>query len=187
MGPHRVAVRLSPTAVDPATRRFYQTYFGAISSDPQMLYDHAVAGLNAFPLAYLLLTEPRVGALSVDPAADCSHVQPMRNMRFRSLYSGILIGAGGFTPRTAAAAVHGGSYDLIAFGRWFLANPDLPERLREGTALNVYDRRTFYGGGAEGYIDYPNRHQIGGAQPGTYALIEQSRVGVRARPTSDLN
>jgi N-ethylmaleimide reductase len=187
MGPHRVAVRLSPTAVDPATGRFYQTYFGAISSDPQMLYDHAVAGLNAFPLAYLLLTEPRVGALSVDPAADCSHVQPMRNMRFRSLYSGILIGAGGFTPRTAAAAVHGGSYDLIAFGRWFLANPDLPERLREGTALNVYDRRTFYGGGAEGYIDYPNRHQIGGAQPGTYALIEQSRVGVRARPTSDLN
>jgi len=101
MGPGRVAVRLSPTATDPATGRFYQTYFGAISSDPEILYGHAVAGLNAFPLAYLMLTGPRVGALSVDPDVDGSHGHPMRNARFRTLYWGILIGACGFTPKSA--------------------------------------------------------------------------------------
>jgi N-ethylmaleimide reductase len=178
IGPRRVAVRLSPTAVDPATGKLHQTYFGAISSDPETLYDHAVAGLNAFSLAYLLLTEPRVGALSVDAQADRSNTYPMRNTRFRNLYRGTLIGAGGFTPRSADAAVARGNYDLIAFGRWFLANPDLPARLREGTALNVYDRKTFYGGGAEGYTDYPNRHQLVDQRARTYSLIEPSRIGI---------
>ncbi len=177
MGPGRVAVRLSPTEIDPATGKLYQTYFGAISSDPETLYGHAVAGLNAFPLAYLMLTEPRVGALSVDPQADPSHRHPMRNAHFRKLYRGTLIGAGGFTPLTAEGAVASGSYDLIAFGRWFLANPDLPDRLREGSVLNVYDRKTFYGGGAQGYTDYPDRNQIGDQRARTYALIEQSRIG----------
>ncbi|MGD0492767.1 MAG: alkene reductase [Steroidobacteraceae bacterium] len=181
LGPHRVAVRLSPTAVDRTTGKLYQTYFGAIASDPETLYDHAVTGLNEFSLAYLMLTEPRVGALSVDPETDSSHLHPMRNMRFRSQYRGTLIGAGGFTPQSAEAAVGGGGYDLIAFGRWFLANPDLPERLREGTALNVYDRKTFYGGGPEGYTDYPNRHQIGDPGARTYALIEQSSIGIGDR------
>jgi N-ethylmaleimide reductase len=178
MGPGRVAVRLSPTAIDPATGKFYQTYFGAISSDPETLYGHAVAGLNAFPLAYLTLTEPRVGALSVDPDADNSNGHPMRNARFRTLYRGTLIGAGGFTPKSAEAALLRGNYDLIAFGRWFLANPDLPDRLRDDTPLNVYDRKTFYGGGAKGYTDYPDRHQVGDLRTRSYALIEQSRIGV---------
>ena len=181
MGPDRVAVRLSPTAIDPATGKLYQTYFGAISSDPETLYGHAVAGLNAFPLAYLMLTEPRVGALSVDPDADRSHGHPMRNARFRTLYRGTLIGAGGFTPLSAEAAVASGNYDLIAFGRWFLANPDLPDRLRDGTPLNVYDRKTFYGSGVEGYTDYPDRHQVGDLRARTYTLIEQSRIGALRR------
>lgn len=178
MGPGRIGVRLSPTATDPATGKLYQTYFGAISSDAEALYAHAVAGLNKFPLAYLTLTEPRVGALSVDPDADRSNGYPMRNAQFRKLYSGTLIGAGGFTPLTAEAAVAGGHYDLIAFGRWFLSNPDLPDRLREGTPLNIYDRKTFYGSGTAGYTDYPDRHQIGNPQARVYALVEQSRIGV---------
>ena len=178
LGPGRIAVRLSPTAVDPMTGKLFQMYFGTVTSDPEALYDHAVAGLNAFPLAYLMLTEPRVGTLSVDPDADPSHSHPMRNAHLRAVYSGTLIGAGGFTPLTAEAAVASGTYDLIAFGRWFLANPDLPDRLREGTPLNVYDRTTFYGIGAEGYTDYPDRHQIGEPRSRNYPLIEQSRVGV---------
>ncbi len=181
LGPGRVAVRLSPTALDPATGKPYQTYFGAISADPAALYDHAVAGLNAFPLAYLLLTEPRVGALSVDPDGDPSHRHPLRNARFRQAYSGTLIGAGGFTPLTAEAAVASGTYDLIAFGRWFLANPDLPDRLRDGTPLNVYDRATFYGSGVQGYTDYPDRQRIGEPSARRYPLIEQSRIGVSLR------
>ncbi|MGC1430431.1 MAG: alkene reductase [Albidovulum sp.] len=174
LGAGRVGVRLSPTSVDPATGRLYQMYFGAYSSDAEALYDHAVTGLNAFPLAYLMLTEPRVGALSVAPEADRSNTHPLRNARFRRLYHGTLIGAGGFTPKTAKEAVANGTYDLIAFGRWFLANPDLPERLRLGCPLNAYDRTTFYGGGSVGYTDYPDRSHVAGS---TYAQIEQSRIG----------
>jgi N-ethylmaleimide reductase len=48
-----------------------------------------------------------------------------------------------------------GDTDAIAFGRFFISNPDLPERLRLGADLTPYDRATFYGGGAEGYLDYP--------------------------------
>lgn len=177
MGPGRVGVRLSPTSVDPATGKLFQMYFGAVSSDAETLYDHAVAGLDAFPLAYLMLTEPRVGGLSVDPEADRCYRHPLRNARLRRLYRGTLIGAGGFTPLTARAAVAEGIYDLIAFGRWFLANPDLPDRLREGSPLNVYDRKTFYGGGDKGYIDYPERHRPAGDGAGRYRLIEQSRIG----------
>jgi N-ethylmaleimide reductase len=177
LGPGRVGVRLSPTSLDPSTGKLYQMYFGAFSSDAERLYDYAVAGLNDCPLAYLMLTEPRVGALSIAPEADGSQAQPLRNTRFRELYRGNLIGAGGFTPRTAAAAVRDGAYDLVAFGRWFIANPDLPKRLREGSPLNVYDRETFYGAGPKGYVDYPDWPGIGDPLFGAYPLIEQSRIG----------
>jgi N-ethylmaleimide reductase len=177
LGPGRVGVRLSPTSIDPATGKLYQMYFGAFSSDAEQLYEHAVAGLNDFPLSYLMLTEPRVGALSLAPEADGSQTQPLRNARFRKIYRGMLIGAGGFTPRTAEAAVADGIYDLVAFGRWFLANPDLPGRLLAGTPLNVYDRKTFYGAGAEGYTDYPNFSQLGTGRSGKYPLIDQSQIG----------
>ncbi|HEX4153743.1 MAG TPA: alkene reductase [Steroidobacteraceae bacterium] len=181
LGPGRLGVRLSPTSVDAATGKLHQTYFGAFSSDAEQLYEHAVAGLNEFPLAYLMLTEPRVGALSEPAEAAASHAKPLRNGRLRAIYRGVLIGAGGFTPRTAEAAVAGGAYDLVAFGRWFLANPDLPDRLRDGSPLNVYDRATFYGVGAKGYIDYPRSREIGNPRFGTYPLIEQSRIGSSLR------
>jgi N-ethylmaleimide reductase len=178
LGAGRVGVRLSPTSVDPATGRLHQMYFGAFSSDAGALYEHAVTGLDEFPLAYLMLTEPRVGALSVAPEADGSQTQPLRNTRLRRLFRGRLIGAGGFTPRSAEAAVAAGAYDLIAFGRWFLANPDLPERLRCGHALNVYDRKTFYGTGAEGYTDYPTWSQTRDQPSRKYRLMDPSRVGI---------
>jgi N-ethylmaleimide reductase len=156
-GAGRVGVRLSPTPADPVTGLPYQTYFGALASDADALYQQAVVGLNAFPLAYLMLTEPRVGGLSVEPEADQAHRHPLRNRQYRELFQGTCIGVGGFTPVSAQLAVDEGRYDLIAFGRQFLANPDLPERIREGVTLNRYDRTTFYGGGAKGYTDYPTR------------------------------
>lgn len=67
----------------------------------------------------------------------------------------MLIAAGNYTPATAALAIEAGRADAIAFGRLFIANPDLPVRARTGAALNTYVRATFYGGGAEGYTDYP--------------------------------
>jgi len=178
LGPDRVGVRLSPTSIDPATGKLYQMYFGAISSDAEALYAHAVSGLNNFPLAYLMLTEPRVGALSVDPEDDPSTKHPLRNAGFRALYNGTLIGAGGFTPRSAKDAVERGFYDMIAFGRWFLSTPDLPERLRTGAPLNKYDRTTFYGGGAQGYTDYPELASVGNLQFVGYDLMAQSDIGV---------
>jgi N-ethylmaleimide reductase len=100
------------------------------------------------------------------------------------------MGAGGFTPRTME-----NDYDLLAFGRWFLANPDLPERLRlyhdhqqgglvEPPALNRYERDSFYTQDAEGYVDYPSldaetkdRKEHDGMVTGKYALVEQEDVG----------
>ena len=66
-----------------------------------------------------------------------------------------MIAAGNFKPETAEATLAAGHADAIAFGRLFIANPDLPERIRRGASLNPYHRPTFYGGGAEGYTDYP--------------------------------
>lgn len=67
------------------------------------------------------------------------------------------IAAGGFNRDNAAPKVESGDADLIIFGRWFIANPDLPKRLAEGLELNQYDRTTFYGADppSKGYVDYP--------------------------------
>ena len=172
VGEGRVAVRLSPTHIDPVSGQSRQVYFGVRDSDPEALYAYAVAGLNVYPLAYLLLTEPRVGGLSQPPEEEDAYRHPLANAPYRDLFHGPLIGAGGFTPRTAVEAIESGAYDMIAFGRWFLANPDLPERLREGAPLNVYARRTFYGRGAEGYTDYPTWDR-----PGDVRQMPQHLIG----------
>ncbi|MDQ6736548.1 MAG: alkene reductase, partial [Gemmatimonadota bacterium] len=62
---------------------------------------------------------------------------------------------GGYTPETGERALAKRAADLIAFGRLFIANPDLVERARINAPLNEPDRRTFYSAGAHGYIDYP--------------------------------
>ena len=87
------------------------------------------------------------------------------------------MGAGGFTPLTARKALSDGNYDLIAFGRWFLSNPDLPERIKNGYKLNVYDRDTFYGGNEIGYTDYPDYKSLSKMNKKRYKLISQSSIG----------
>ena len=67
---------------------------------------------------------------------------------------GPFISATAYTPASAAQAIENKNADAIAFGRLFIANPDLVERIREDGPLNVFDRSTFYGGGAHGYTDY---------------------------------
>jgi N-ethylmaleimide reductase len=74
---------------------------------------------------------------------------------FRSAFSGPLISAAAYTPESAAVAVENEQADAIAFGRLYIANPDLVARVRRGAALNAPDRATFYGGAAGGYTDYP--------------------------------
>ena len=67
----------------------------------------------------------------------------------------MLISAGGYSAESAEETVAEGLADAVAFGRLFIANPDLPKRFEQKSSLNPYDRSTFYGGGDKGYTDYP--------------------------------
>jgi N-ethylmaleimide reductase len=73
----------------------------------------------------------------------------------RRQFNGVLILAGGYTLESARYAIESGRADVIAFGRPFIANPDLPARFRDALPLNEADPSTFFGGSAKGYIDYP--------------------------------
>lgn len=139
-GANRVGVRLSPWG---------RGYNGETDIVP--LYTHVLQALAKKHLAYVHLIEPhqREGAAPVPEAAR----SPLTT--FRPFYPGVLITAGGYTRETAMTAVASGLADAVAFGRMFIANPDLPRRLMENRPLNPYDRSTFYGGNEHGYIDYP--------------------------------
>jgi N-ethylmaleimide reductase len=142
IGPDRVGVRISPFGIlndthDPA---------------PEEIYDYVLRTLDAADIAYLHIIRPVVsgnieseaGRLLRDPVLD---VRP----RFR----GRVIVAGGVEVAEAENLLEAGHADAVAFGRWFVANPDLPERLRNGWPLNEAERDSFYTQGPEGYVDYP--------------------------------
>ncbi|HST57380.1 MAG TPA: alkene reductase [Longimicrobium sp.] len=134
-GGERVGVRVSPVG----------GYNGMRDSDPVATFSVAAHGLNRFGLAYLHVVEP------VDAGASGARVTPV----LKAVFRGPLIANGGYGAETGNAAVRGGQAELVSFGASFLANPDLPERLRTGAPLNEPDRATFYGGDARGYTDYP--------------------------------
>ncbi len=139
----RVGVRLSP----------WGTFNDMGDSNPGALYDHVGQALGARGLAYLHVVEPRA-----DQSSDVNAIDPNAPdaaARVKAAFGGHVISAGGYVGETARAAIAEGRADAIAFGRLFIANPDLAERLRRGASLNQYDRSTFYGGDAKGYTDYP--------------------------------
>lgn len=140
-GADRVGVRIAPGG----------TFGGMSDSDPAATFGHAARELDAFGLAYLHVIEPRVAGSQ--EVAEGAHAVAARELR--AVFHGPVIAAGGFSPETAAAIVEAGDADLVAFGRHFIANPDLPHRIRHGLPLNAYDRSTFYGGDHRGYTDYP--------------------------------
>nr|WP_315591734.1 alkene reductase [uncultured Cupriavidus sp.] len=141
-GSDRVAVRLGPSGS-----------FGDMSdSDPEGLFTYVATELSKLDLAYLHLIEPRVRGESDDETRDPN---PVASQLIRKFYRGTIIAAGGFKGESAEAIVAAGDADLVAFGRDFIANPDLPERLRRKLPLNPYDRETFFGGTDIGYVDYP--------------------------------
>ena len=138
----RVAVRLSPSGI----------FNGISDSNPQAVFDHVALVLNRFGLAYLHIIEPRVKG---GQTLHADH-PPIAAAGVRKTFNGPIIAAGGFDREGAIKMVENGDADLVAFGRPFISNPDLPERLRLGVPLNPYDRATFYSPGPEGYIDYPS-------------------------------
>ena len=176
MGNDRVGVRLSPTVPGG------MVYNSCGDSNPLALYRAAVQSLDRYNLAYLLISEPRwgLGKASGDPRNDAGFAEPLRNTWVREVYRSPVIGAGGFTPASSKEAVASGVYDAIAFGRFFISNPDLPKRLQSGADLNIYERASFYlRDPVKGYVDYPTvdpNDKLGKYPLRAYPTIAQKEV-----------
>ncbi|MGO1385725.1 MAG: alkene reductase [Arachnia sp.] len=138
IGAERVGVRISPS----------HNVQGADEKDPaatRRTYEALLDGVASLPLAYL--------SILADPAADLT-------VHLRSRFDGPIMTNTGFaevtTKQEASAIIDNGQGDLVAVGRAFIANPDLAERWRTDAPLNEPNPETFYGGGSEGYTDYPS-------------------------------
>jgi len=139
IGAERTGVRLSP--VTPAN--------DARDSQPQPLFERAVERLDAIGgLAFVHVIEGATGGPRDNIAFDYAAL--------RAKFKGPWIANNGYDKDSAEQAIASGYADMIAFGRAFIANPDLVERLRLGVALSDLDPDTLYGGGAKGYTDYPS-------------------------------
>jgi len=171
IGADRVGIRLSP----------YNYFQSTKDSNPNKHWEYLCEKIASLPQdvrpAYVHMVEPRFDEVLDEQAkmdalaayTTGSHgveaeatIKPKQNSlnNFRAILSkgGVkFIAAGGFNRDNALPKVETGDADLIIFGRWFIANPDLPKRLAEGLELNAYDRDTFYGANPpeKGYVDYP--------------------------------
>ena len=135
----RTGVRLSPT----------MNGNGMSDGDPVGLFSHVAARLNQSGLAYLHIAEAiRSGRLF---NGDAPRVTPY----IRNVYRGVLLANGGYDKPSAAEAIRNGEADAIVFGQKFIANPDLPVRMRVDASLKEADPATFYVPGPKGYTDYP--------------------------------
>lgn len=141
-GGPRVGVRIGPDG----------KWNGMSDSDPQALFTHVAARLNRLRLAYLHIIEPRVKGNVVVAEGQ----PPVATEYLRKIFANRIITAGGFEPDTAEAVLEKGDADLVAFGRYFVSNPDLPKRIEKKVPLSAYDRDTFYTFDARGYNDYPS-------------------------------
>ena len=137
-GGERVGVRLSPT----------NPYNDIADSNPAATFSTAVSELNRLGIAYLHIVEPGPG----DPVA--AGEMPDIDF-FRKIWRGPLIANKGYDLERANAVLRDGTADLVSFAALYLANPDLDARFRCGGPFNPPDRKTFYGGAAKGYTDYP--------------------------------
>jgi N-ethylmaleimide reductase len=136
-GSERTGIRISP--VTPAN--------DISDSNPQPLYDYIVDQLSALKLVYLHVVEGATGGPR--------EFAPFNYGSLRKRFAGAYIANNGYDFDLASKVLAADQADLIAFGKPFLANPDLVERLQRGAPLNAPDKATFYGGGAKGYTDYP--------------------------------
>lgn len=137
-GPQRVGIRLTP----------FIELFGLTDDEPEAMAFYLADELNRRGLAYLHLNEPNWAG------GDTTFPDGFRE-KMRERFTGRLIYCGNYDAESAQARLDENSADAIAFGRPFIANPDLPERLRTGAALNEPDQSSFYGGDETGYTDYP--------------------------------
>jgi N-ethylmaleimide reductase len=160
-GGERVGVHLSPS----------NPFNDIADSDPEQTFAVAVRALDRLGVAYLHLVEPDPTELapslpspasgggsmnSPSPASGGAKTAPPLDAAFfRPLWRGTLIANKGYDLNRGNAALQRGAADLVSFATLFIANPDLPERLRRGGPFSIAERKTFYGGSAAGYTDYP--------------------------------
>jgi N-ethylmaleimide reductase len=146
IGAGRTGIRISP--VTPAN--------DASDSDAQALFTHVVQKLARHPLAFVHIIEGATGGDRDFKQGDV----PFDYDALRTAYTaaggaGAWIANNGYDRESAEASVAEGRADAVAFGKAYIANPDLVRRLKEKAPLNTPDQTTFYGGGEHGYIDYP--------------------------------
>ncbi|XP_077231752.1 12-oxophytodienoate reductase 2-like isoform X2 [Tasmannia lanceolata] len=141
IGAHRLGIRLSPFA----------SFMESGDSNPEALGLYMVESLNKYGILYVHMIEPRMKTSAVEISETPHSLLPMRKA-----FKGTFIAAGGYSREDGNRAVAENYADLVAFGRFFLANPDLPRRFELDAPLNKYNRDTFYIlDPVVGYTDYP--------------------------------
>ncbi|MBC6268032.1 alkene reductase, partial [Salmonella enterica subsp. enterica serovar Newport] len=137
-GADRIGIRLSPVGT-------FQNVDNGPNEEADALY--LIEALGKRGIAYLHMSEP-------DWAGGEPYSDAFRE-KVRACFHGPIIGAGAYTPEKAEGLIEKGLIDAVAFGRDYIANPDLVARLQRKAELNPQRPESFYGGGAEGYTDYP--------------------------------
>ena len=137
-GAERIGIRISPLGP-----------FNGLDNgeDQEEAALYLIEELNKRHIAYLHISEP-------DWAGGKPYSDAFRDA-VRARFKGVIIGAGSYTAEKAESLIEKGFIDAVAFGRSYISNPDLVERLQQNAPLNEPDGETFYGGGAKGYTDYP--------------------------------
>lgn len=144
VGPGRLGVRFTPLFTGTDQDR---VYIGLVEDDPHQTYIEAIKLLEAASAAYVSIAEADWDNAPELPDAFRQDV--------RRTFSGRIIYAGRYTAERGARLIEANLADLIAFGRPYIANPDLPERIANGWPLDTVNPATVYGGAQEGLTDYP--------------------------------
>jgi len=145
-GPGKVGIKLSPVGRD---QDMYD-------SNPVELFNHLLKELNDIGIAYVHFVEPNEqvsGPIYYEPGEKQI---PNVCKQFRDRFNGTIIANNNLTPETGLQKIRNGEADLVSFGRYFISNPDLVDRIKNNWPLNEnWDPDTFYTPGAKGYTDYP--------------------------------
>ncbi len=139
IGSKRTGIRFSPAGRNQ----------GISDSNPKEMFGYLLEQLNDYNLAYVHLME------AISDVSDIDNYPTKVTEYFRNIYNGTIITNAGYDQDSGNEAIENGTADLVAYGRLFLANPDLPARFEANAKLNDQDKSTFYGGDEEGYTDYP--------------------------------
>jgi len=139
-GAERTGIRVSPTG----------TFNDMHDDDPVATYSMFASALNSKGLAFIEVVEDSFQGNDVEGRPE-NVIQAIQKN-----FNGAYIANGNYSADEARQRIAAGRADLVSFGRPFISNPDLPQRLRVGAALNEYDEETFYGGDERGYTDYPS-------------------------------